>query len=156
MNPTVKHIYIIASIILAFVILWRFTEPKESPNLGKIRKDSVDYIKPIAPVTNNYATHITYQTKIDSAKRKEAEKEPIITGVKIEGNEVSIQKIDSAGKITEEKHEVEEGSKVLIDNKGFEEKKRTKTGKLLRKAGKVALKGLAVIGGIAIVYTAIK
>ncbi len=157
MNPVIKHIYIIASIALAFLILWRWTEPKKDDNFVKTKIDSVDHIKPIAPsVTNNYSTHTTYQTFIDTTKRKEAEKGDIITGVKIDKGEVTIQKIDSAGKVTQEVHKVEEGSKVLIDNKNFEEKKRTKAGKFLRKAGKVAVKGLAVIGIVAVVYTAVK
>jgi hypothetical protein len=156
MNAWEKRLFLILALGLAFVIGWRMTEPKESPNFVNIRKDSVDHIKPIAPITNNYPTRIIYQTVIDTSRRKEVEKQTIITGVKIDGNEVSIQKIDSAGKITQEVHKVEEGSKVLIDNKGFEEKKRTKAGKLIRKVGKVAVKGLAVVGVIAIVYTSVK
>jgi hypothetical protein len=146
MNPTVKHIYIIASIILAFVILWRFTEPKVH----------VKEIKTIQPIQNNFPTKLVIQKTVDTVYRDKVEKEIIITGVKIEGNTVTIQKVSPSGEKTEEVHKIEEGSKVEINNQNFEEKKRSKAGKLLRKVGKVAFKGLAVIGGIAIVYTAIK
>jgi hypothetical protein len=157
MNPTVKHIYIIASIILAFVILWRFTEPKEQVS-NFVQPDTVHVkeIKTIQPIQNNFPTKLIIQEKTDTVYREKVEKEIIITGVKIEGNTVTIQKISPSGEKTEEVHKIEEGSKVEIDNTHFEEKQRTKAGKLLRKVGKVAFKGLAVIGGIAIVYTAIK
>jgi hypothetical protein len=157
MNPTVKHIYIIASIILAFVILWRFTEPKEKlTNFVKTDTVHVKEIKTIQPIQNNFPTKLVIQKTVDTVYRDKVEKEIIITGVKIEGNTVTIQKVSPSGEKTEEVHKIEEGSKVEINNQNFEEKKRSKAGKLLRKVGKVAFKGLAVIGGIAIVYTAIK
>jgi hypothetical protein len=157
MNPVAKHIYIIASIGLAFVILWRFTEKTEHPgNFVKTDTVHVKEIKTIQPIQNNFPTKLIIQEKTDTLYRDKVEKETIITGVKIEGNTVTIQKISPSGEKTEEVHKIEEGSKVEIDNSNFEEKKRSKVGKIIRKAGKVALKGLAVIGGIAIVYTAIK
>jgi hypothetical protein len=157
MHPIAKHIYIIASISLAFVILWRFTEPKtEQSNFVQTDTVHVKEIKTIQPIQNNYPTKLIIQEKTDTVYRDKVEKEIIITGVKIEGNTVTIQKISPSGEKTEEVHKIEEGSKVEIDNTHFEEKQRTKAGKLLRKVGKVAFKGLAVIGGIAIVYTAIK
>jgi hypothetical protein len=158
MHPIEKRIYIIVGLLIIFSLGWRFTEKNEQPvNIVPTKIDSVPYIKPIAPkITNNYSTHTTYQTVIDTSKRKEAEKEPILLGVEIKKREVTIQKIDSSGKITEEKHTVEEGSTVTIDNKNFNEKKQSKTGKLLRKVGKVALRTLEVIGGVCVVVTTIK
>ncbi len=157
MNNTFKHIYIIASIGLAFIILWRFTEPKEQlTNFVKTDTVHVKEIKTIQPIQNNYPTKLVIQKTVDTVYRDKVEKEIIITGVKIEGNTVTIQKVSPSGEKTEEVHKIEEGSKVEIDNTHFEEKKRTKAGKLLRKVGKVAIKGLAVIGGIYIVYSTIK
>jgi hypothetical protein len=157
MNQTLKHIYIIVGILLASFFLWRFTEPKTEPtNFVKTDTVHVKEIKVIQPINNNYPQKIIIQKDVDTLYRDKVEKGIIITGVKIEGNVVTIQKVSPSGEKTEEVHKIEEGSKVEIDSTHFEEKHRTKAGKFLRKAGKVALKGLAVIGGIAIVYTAIK
>jgi hypothetical protein len=152
MNKLERWICIIAFFALAFFIANNLTNNKDaSPNYVETKVDSVKSIPPIKPsVTNNYPTKIIYQTIIDTSRRKEAEKETIITGVKIDKGEVTIQKIDSVGHVTSETHKVEEGSKVLIDNKNFEEKKRTRAGKFLKKAGKVVVKGLAVVGAVAI------
>jgi hypothetical protein len=157
MDNTFKHIYTIASILLAFVILWRFTEKTEHPgNFVQTDTVHVKEIKTIQPIQNNYPTKLVIQKTVDTVYRERVEKEIIITGVKIDGNTVTIQKVSPTGEKTEEVHKIEEGSKVEIDNQNFEEKKRTKVGKLLRKVGKVSVKGLAVIGGVVIVYTAIK
>jgi hypothetical protein len=158
MNPTVKHIYIIATFLMVTFMLWRFTEKAEQgTNFVQTKIDSVPYIKPIAPkITNNYPQTILIQEKVDTVFREKAETDTIITGVKINGNKITIQKISPDGVKTEQTHTIETGSKVEIDSKNFNEKKQTKAGKLLRKVGKVAVKGLAVIGGVVIVYTAIK
>ena len=159
MNPWEKRVFILASMILVYFIVVKITDSlsnNDKSNFVKTEIDSVKFIPPVQAVHNNYPTKIIYQTVIDTTRRSEAEKQDIITGVKIDGNKVEIQKIDSAGHVTQETHLIEEGSRVIIDNKGFEEKKRTKAGKFIRKVSKVALKGLQVVGAVALVYVVVK
>lgn len=157
MSEKAKHFYVILFFVFAVFVVWRMTEKEPvSTNFVKTEVDSVKFIPPVQAVNNNYPTRIIYQTIIDTTRRKEAEKDTIITGVKINGNVVTIQKINPDGRVTEEVHKIEEGSKVVIDNKGFEEKKKTKVGKILKKAKKVVLRTLQVAGAVAIVYAVAK
>lgn len=142
-----------------YSIAYKCTDnPDTSPNYIKTDTVKVEKIQQVQPINNNYPTKVIIQTVIDTSRRNRAEKETIITGVKVDTkhNEISIQKIDTAGKVTEEVHRIEEGSTAVIDNKNFEEKKKTKVGKFLQKSKKIILRGLQIAGGAAIVYVAVK
>jgi hypothetical protein len=161
MKPIERWICIGIVVVFAFFVVHTIGgifEVSKNGNYVDTKRDSVDHIKPLAPVTNNYPTKIIYQTIIDTTKRKQAESGTIITGVKVDSkkNEIEIDKIDSTGKITKETHKIEEGSTAIIDNKNFEEKKKTKVGKILQKSKKTILRGLQVVGGVVIVYVTLK
>jgi RNA recognition motif-containing protein len=162
MKPIERWICIGIVVVFAFFVVHTIGgifEVSKNGNYVDTKRDSVDRINPIQPsLTNNYPTKIIYQIIQDTTRRHQAEKETIITGVKIDSkkNEIEIDKIDSTGKITKETHKIEEGSTAIIDNKNFEEKKKTKVGKILQKSKKTILRGLQVVGGVAIVYVTMK
>lgn len=156
-KPWERWLFIFLLLGLAYFVAYRITDRPDVTGYSP-KVDSVEKIPPIVPVTNNYPTKIIYQTIIDTTRRREAEKKDIVIGITVDEkkNEVHKQTIDSTGRVKDEVHKFEEGSKLLITADGFEEKKRTKAGKILYKSKKVILKGLQVVGGIAIIYVATK
>lgn len=151
MNKLERWIIIILAFMALLYIGHRATEPNVI-NYSPPKIDTVKSIPPLQPIINNYPTTVIVQKEAAIQERKQAEKEDIITGVKVSKNEVDVFKIDTSGHKTEEVHKIEEGSGVVITNKGVEEKKRTRAGKFLRKAGKRIEQGLMIIGIIAIAY----
>jgi hypothetical protein len=96
--------------------------------------------------------------KKDTVLRDSLEKKPIITHVEIKPGEVDVDIIDTAGNVKTEVHKIntEETKAVEIGPSGeVDEKKRTKAGIWIRKAGKKIVKGLAVAGAVAIVVVII-
>ena len=159
MNIWEKRAFLLASMVLIYFIAIKFADNlsnNDKSNFVQTKIDTVDHIKPIQAVHNNYPKTIIIQEKADTVYRDRVENETIITGVEVKGNEVIVDKVDTAGVRTKEIHKIDEGSKVKIDSKGFEERKRTKMGKLLRKTAKVGKRALEVVGVISIIYIAVK
>ena len=105
--------------------------------------------------------HIPAKVKIqiqrDTVYREKKEKETIVIGIETKKNEIIIQKIDTAGTISQDHHKIDEGSKVKVDSLGnVEEKKKTKAGKFISKAWK-GVKAVAVVAGaVIVVYQIVK
>jgi hypothetical protein len=159
MKPIERWICIGIAVVFAFFVVHTIggiltVAPKG--NFVKTERDTVKVIQVIQPIHNNYPTKETIQREVDTVFREKVEKGIIITGVIIDGNTVTIQKVSPEGVKSEEVHKFEEGSKVEIDSTHFEEKKKTKVGKILQKSKKTILRGLQVVGGVAIVYVTMK
>jgi predicted DNA repair protein MutK len=144
MKPIEQRICIGLIFLFAFFIGYRLTDNSvQNGNFVKIEKDTVKVIQVIQPIHNNYPTKETIQREVDTVFREKVEKGIIITAVEIKGKTVTIQKINPEGVKSEEVH-------------NFEEKKKTKVGKILQKSKKTILRGLQVVGGVAIVYVTLK
>jgi hypothetical protein len=157
MKPIEQRICIGLIFLFAFFIGYRLTDNSvQNGNFVKIEKDTVKVIQVIQPIHNNYPTKETIQREVDTVFREKVEKGIIITAVEIKGKTVTIQKINPEGVKSEEVHNFEEGSTIKIDSTNFEEKKKTKVGKILQKSKKTILRGLQVVGGVAIVYVTLK
>jgi hypothetical protein len=149
-------------VVLTFFVVDKICDAlKPIPNAKVIKVTDTAYVKEIItlqPINNTHPEKVIIQKEADTVYRERVEKETIITGATFDSkhNEITLQKIDSLGKRWEEHFKIEEGSTAIIDNKNFEEKKKTKVGKFLQKAKKGIIKGLAVVGVVAIVITATK
>jgi hypothetical protein len=159
MKPIERWICIGITTVFAFFVVYTISEslkPSPHTNYVKTERDTVKVIQVIQPIHNNYPTKETIQREVDTVFREKVEKGIIITAVEIKGKTVTIQKISPEGVKSEEVHNFEEGSTIKIDSTNFEEKKKTRVGKILQKSKKTILRGLQVVGGVAIVYVTMK
>lgn len=93
----------------------------------------------------------------DTSLRKKVEKETIIAAVEIKDNKLEVSKIDTAGNVFTDTHDITNSDAVTIDNTGGvevkEDKKKQRKEKLkkvLRKVGIVAVAIVAFIVGSSI------
>jgi hypothetical protein len=163
MNRYLKHIYILCALLLGagfLVYLFFFYSISEGKEVvhhyHKTDSIIVQEIPKYIHNPNVQPINITIQQKLDTTLRKQAEKESILMNVKYDKGVLDLQEVDTAGKVTDKKFQLDPDSGFISNNKGVEEKKKTKAGKFLQKTGKGIKTGLAVIGGIAIILIATK
>lgn len=142
---------ILIGIIVILILCWNGCD-RPVPDQSTIIPDTVYIDKPFpVPVIEEKA--VPYEVIVyrkDTALRKKVEIEPIILGVKLALNKLEVSKIDTAGNVFTDIHDVGDNTALTIDNTGTvevkEDKKKKRKEKLKKLVKGLEKAGLVILG----------